>query len=519
MKNIILNSLTKFFSFILLVSISFSCEEYLDEDFRDGLSPSNFYNNDNEAIMGLMGAYSQLTSQFGWRHRQRHNWYQMGTDESSSNRNAASDAYNYTHGEGVWDSHGFWIEAYELVRNTNDAILNLEGNDQLTESVKNSLLGEALTLRALAYLDLTNIWGDVPYYRDNMTVGELATLERTPVSTIRPEIEADLQRAFTLLPSTRTGGDLGRVTKWGAMALKAKLHMYDSEWSDMLAACVEIINNSPHTLMDDFADVYNFSNKTWDNQVNNEHIFWIDFPGAPGLGMNVQQRSNTMFEEYSPRLRDEPKNKGDKNALKAALKSNNEDFTGWAGCVPLPDMADQSKWQSGDLRYEKTVTQEYEGIALKFPYYKKLWNLNQSYGVRSNKSSNYVMVRLADIYLMAAEAENELNGPDNAYQYVNKVRERAFDPDQPFSGMTQETFRQAIRDERKWELCGEMHRKQDLIRWGIFVETVQNTNWRNFNKAAAENIKPIHVKCPIPLDEILRNPNLLNTDPTNNGYR
>ena len=83
MKNIILNSLTKFFSFILLVSISFSCEEYLDEDFRDGLSPSNFYNNDNEAIMGLMGAYSQLTSQFGWRHRQRHNWYQMGTDESS----------------------------------------------------------------------------------------------------------------------------------------------------------------------------------------------------------------------------------------------------------------------------------------------------------------------------------------------------------------------------------------------------------------------------------------------------
>ena len=206
-------------------------------------------------------------------------------------------------------------------------------------------------------------------------------------------------------------------------------------------------------------------------------------------------------------------------AISIALKSNNEDFTGWAGCVPLPDMADQSKWQSGDLRYEKTVTQEYEGIALKFPYYKKLWNLNQSYGVRSNKSSNYVMVRLADIYLMAAEAENELNGPDNAYQYVNKVRERAFDPDQPFSGMTQETFRQAIRDERKWELCGEMHRKQDLIRWGIFVETVQNTNWRNFNKAAAENIKPIHVKCPIPLDEILRNPNLLNTDPTNNGYR
>ena len=85
--------------------------------------------------------------------------------------------------------------------------------------------------------------------------------------------------------------------------------------------------------------------------------------------------------------------------------------------------------------------------------------------------------------------------------------------------MTQESFRSAIRDERKYELCGENHRKQDLIRWGILIETVQNTTHRKHNTVAETNIKPHHVKAPIPLAEILRNPKLLETDPTNNGYR
>ena len=88
---------------------------------------------------------------------------------------------------------------------------------------------------------------------------------------------------------------------------------------------------------------------------------------------------------------------------------------------------------------------------------------------RNAKSENIVLIRLADIYLMAAERENELNGPDNAYQYVNKVRERAFEPDSPWSGLSQAEFRVKMYDERKYELFAEGHRKQDLIRWGILL--------------------------------------------------
>lgn len=119
---------------------------------------------------------------------------------------------------------------------------------------------------------------------------------------------------------------------------------------------------------------------------------------------------------------------------------------------------------------------------------------------------------------MAAEAANELSGPSSAYKFVNKVRERAFEPDKPWSGMTKESFRTALQEERKFELCAEGHRRVDLIRWGILLETVEKTKYFKYSTTKT-NIKPKHVRYPIPLNEILRNPVLLESDPTNNGYR
>ena len=92
-----------------------------------------------------------------------------------------------------------------------------------------------------------------------------------------------------------------------------------------------------------------------------------------------------------------------------------------------------------------------------------------------------------------------------------------FWPDQPWSGMTQSEFRVEMQEERMHELCMENHRKPDLVRWGIYVERIRNTNFKNITPAAT-NVQEKHRYAPIPL-EIQLNPNLLNTDPTNNGYR
>ncbi|CAN0331293.1 unnamed protein product, partial [Scytosiphon promiscuus] len=161
---------------------------------------------------------------------------------------------------------------------------------------------------------------------------------------------------------------------------------------------------------------------------------------------------------------------------------------------------------------------EYLGWKLSFPYFRKNWNLDQENSLRGNHPENYIVFRLADVYLMAAEAENEANGPGNAYAYVNKVRERAFEPDQPWSGMSQVEFREAMYDERRFELSAEGHRRMDLIRWGILLDRVKTVQHRAWNNPAA-NIQPYHVLLPIPQNQLELNPNLLESDPTNNGYR
>jgi hypothetical protein len=192
-------------------------------------------------------------------------------------------------------------------------------------------------------------------------------------------------------------------------------------------------------------------------------------------------------------------------------------MTGFGIAIPLPEIANRANWEIGDLRYDVTIVTEYLGYQLAFPYFRKNWNLNNT-SPRQNHSENYVVFRLADIYLMAAEAENELNGPNAAYPYVNKVRERAFEPDRPWSGMTKESFRESMYDERKFELCTEGYRRQDLIRWGILLDVVKTVQHRAWN-IPKDNIQPYHVLLPIAQEDLLLNPNLLNTDPTNNGFR
>ncbi|MEM8970072.1 MAG: RagB/SusD family nutrient uptake outer membrane protein, partial [Bacteroidota bacterium] len=215
------------------------------------------------------------------------------------------------------------------------------------------------------------------------------------------------------------------------------------------------------------------------------------------------------------RIRDEPKNADERPALSAALGDRNEGFTGFGLSVPLPDYV--NKFPLDDLRRPSNIVETYLGFELNFPYMPKMWNLDQINSPRGNHGDNKIIFRLSDVYLMAAEAENELNGPGNAFQYINAVRERAYEPDQPYSGLSQQQLREAIYDERKWELGGEGHRRLDLIRWGILMDVVKNTEYRVYDPAP--NIQPKHVLLPIPVEELRLNPALLESDPTNNGYR
>lgn len=514
----------KYAAFLLLISILAlsSCKDFLTEDFRDGITTDNFFNNDAEAILAVNGIYRLLLRGNMYRTRGLDNYYQSGADESGPSRNVNGNIHNYNIAEGIADGSGTWSSCYEIVRNTSLFLANIEGNEKIGESIRNRSVGELLFLRSLAYYHLTNLWGDVPYFRELLSPEELSKIERTDKALIRTEIKADLAKAIDLLPAQYSGTDLARASKWAAAALKAKMHLADKEWSEAKSECLRIINESPHKLLENYADVFDQSDPA--NQYNDEMIYCVDFTSDPIFGDGRTQRT----DDYNPRLRDEPNNRNDRpdgagtparwELLQTALNAQGEDMTGYGWSVPLPEIADPANWEEGDLRYEATIVTEYVGFQLRFPYFRKMWNLNQENSPRGNHPENYVVFRLADIYLMAAEAENELNGPDGAYLYVNTVRARAFEPDKPWSGLTQQAFREAMYDERKFELSAEGHRKMDLIRWGTLLDVVKSVQHRSFNNPAT-NIQPYHVLLPVPLTEVLLNPNLLNSDPSNNGYR
>ncbi len=125
--------------------------------------------------------------------------------------------------------------------------------------------------------------------------------------------------------------------------------------------------------------------------------------------------------------------------------------------------------------------------------------------------------RLAELYLILAEAENELNGPTNvAYQAINTVRRRAFGgTGHDLSGLSKDEFRRAVINENRWELGGEGLRRWYLWHWGYdeyrkAAEFVKVSNPKLF-----ENLQPHHVFFRIPDTEIAKNPNLLQ----NPGYK
>jgi hypothetical protein len=131
------------------------------------------------------------------------------------------------------------------------------------------------------------------------------------------------------------------------------------------------------------------------------------------------------------------------------------------------------------------------------PYYGKFYdNGGQSITLNSGRSNlNWPVYRFAEVLLFFAEAENEANGPTAAaYTAINRVRTRAGLP--ALAGLTQATFRDAVRQERSWELAFESKRLFDLKRWGLFYSTLIN------DPVAKIGLQQFHVFLPIPQREI-----------------
>lgn len=503
--------LTKYISILIVATTLLACDSFLEEEPRAIVSPSKFFSTATEFELAVVGLYDTYKSNSLHGKIGLDRYYENGADVIGPNRafGQVEPTQSYTLSESnisaISQGAGApitWQDLYSIVLNSNTILEQLELNETIPDIEKNRIEGETLFLRSYAYYHLTNLWGDVPYYRDNLPIAEIQILPRADKTVIRNEILIDLQKAQEFLPNSYESNGLGRASKWAAATLMTKIYLIQQKWEQARDKALEIINGSPHDLLDDYAAVFDPN-----NEYNQEIIWAIDYV--------KDVDSNDWPDHFTPRIRDEPKDPTKQGELSDALAARNEGYTGYALSIALPDFV--NKFPLDDLRRPMNIQTEYLGFELNFPYIPKMYNLDQINSPRGNHGDNKIIFRMADVSLMAAEAENELNGPAGAYQYINRVRERAYEPDQPLTGLSQHSFRQAIYDERKWELGAEGHRRMDLIRWGILLDVVKNTEYRVYDPAS--NIQPYHVLLPIPSEEFILNPALLESDPTNNGYR
>ena len=482
--------------FLALIIVFSSCDDILDESPRDIIDPGRFYQSETDGIAAIGGIYSHLLNGNTWG-IQMDILFGVNHDLLAPTRvlGAGQQFMGYRWDASTERFRVIWRELYQAINDANLTIREIAKADFNAE-VRDGIVGEATFLRAFVYYYMVAMFGDVPLFTEPNTGDNFAMTGQapsTPKEQIYQQIIADCEFAENALPD-RAGAEKARATKWAAKALKMKTYLWMQNYAGAKAAAEDIIQNSPHKLLPVFDDIF-----AANNEFNDEIIFQFDF-----VSQEVQTNRAARF---SPRGQDD----------KIAAKDRPFVFTLGFGFFTLYKSFAKS-YAENDLRRNMSVYDQInDSLPLLYTYLPKQWRVDEP---RGNTGLNYKFYRMGDVYLNLAEAENEISGASQAaFDAINTVRARA--GLEPLSGLSQDELREAIMQERAWELVGEgNHRKLDLLRWGRLGEALQARLEAESNDPdvgpnnvatitlTANNFEPFKALGPIPAAEIILNPNL-----------
>jgi hypothetical protein len=519
------------FTYILMAGLSLNAvgcneDEFLDVPVTGQVSESQLLTADglNGLLIGVYAALNGDTN-LGWFSGQA-NWLWGSIRGGDANKGSDAGDFNTItpyarHEQLPNDALGDnkWNGSYEGISRANIFLRNLEASEALSEEAKAPLRAEARFLRGLYYFELKRVFNNVPYIDETLTDAEAAQVPNT--EDIWPDIEADFQYAVNNLPETQ--GQVGRVNSWAAKAFLARTYLYQDKFSEAKTLFDDIIANGQtsngleYGLVDNFEDVFKGPNENHQETVfafqaaantgdinNTNHEIAMNYPyntgpAGPGECCGFFQPSFELVNSYRTSASGLPLLDGSYNAPANAVKDDygllsNQPFEPDQG--PLDPRLDHSIGRRGIMFLD---WQRHPGDAwirdqsFAGPYTQKKYSYYEAdKGTFQDGSSwtpgyhsiNYMIMRYADVLLMAAEAEIEAGSLEKAREYVNMVRERAAnsvvtDPetgapeanyvistyDSPWTDAA--TARAAVRFERKLELALEGVRFFDLVRWGI----------------------------------------------------
>lgn len=459
----------------LLAIIFYSCNDFLDVK-PNGLDlESDYYKNPTEAYNALVAAYQPL----------RDVWSvgvmgpSSASDECYLGGGGAADWNhfqvwgNYTLDESVGPQSSFWERSYLGIYRCNVLLSKIENIPGMTDNIKKLYVAEAKWLRAYYYFWLVRSFKNVPLITEVLETMEVYDVEQASPADVYFQIEKDLKEAIPDLPDTRVDSEKGRITKGAGNALMGKVILYQNNESRMLEAAgyFEKVNSSPHySLITDFGKLFDPKNK-----FHSESIFEVTYKG---------EASN-----FGNRL-------GDYLGIRDYIGPFYHNGYGFN-----PVMVDFAESMKSDPRYPYTIIDvkelatthgaTYSSGYMHTGYFTnkyspKLEYVNPQFPAALNWEFNVIEMRLADTYLMEAEAIIRGNGDiSKAEYYYDEVRKRVGLSPLPAT-------LDNIYEERRLELAMEGHRWFDLVRTGKASDVLA---FRGFKKG-------IHEILPIPISDM-----------------
>lgn len=499
---------------MLLVLVS--CKKYLNQQPITDVSPAVVFKDVNSTYLALVGAYSRLAGQEGYGQRLSL-YYTVDTDEAQGPTGADDERRNLARYQPTPSNTGLpnpFNQIFQGIEYANSCIDNIpkmdmysSGTDQQKKQLQR-MYGEALTLRAQFYFEGIRNWGDLPAHFTSASnlAGANPFPARTDRDSLYDHIIADLKIAEDLVPWRNEVTAMGdpvdeRITKGTVKGVRARIALYRGGYSlrqqsktmerksDYLTfyqiardECNDIITSGQHSLNPDYKAL-------WKDQVGKRAV--MDPQGE--LMFQVGSIGGVSAEDSRLGFYDGPSVNNLGNRAINTLPT-------YFYLFDSMDLRRDVNFAAYNVNADGVTKTGLGASVLNPGKYRRDWNVaiaptftGQFLGLK------WQILRYADVLLMLAEAENELNSTPTtaAYNAINMVRRRGFgkpistpDATVDLSGLTKPAFFAALVRERSLELGGEGVRKYDLLRWNLIATALAETKTNLAKLAAATAMSP-----------------------------
>lgn len=471
----------KKFTYIALLLALGACSKKFVTLYPEGqVNEGNFYKTTSDFQQAIVGAYGPLrdaaNSSFYLEEMRADNTF---FDYNAKDRGGAQSEQlaEFLDGSSNPTILVVWTADYQGIQRCDIILDKIQTPPaDMTDSIKNNIIGQAEALRAHYYFELVRLFGSVPLYLHETTDAQNAFVNRSPVDSVYLQIIADFSDAITKLSPPSSFPQSGAVTKGMAATELGLVYLTQQKW-DQATPLFQSVTQMGYALLPKYADVFSTSNKN-----STESVFEIQYKSG------TDGQASSFIYDFIP-----------VTPSTGVILGTGSDYNNTAGSWNVPTQNLVTSYEPGDTRLDASIgvikghldaqtdflpdsvcsilnnidtTGKGMGYttSLTHRFIKKQYHPPYASALIYNTDDDWPVYRYSDVLLMLAESLNEQGQSAAALPYLNQVRQRAGLP--PTMTSDQGMLRDTIAHERRVELAFENHRWFDLVRTGQAISVM-----------------------------------------------